>query len=219
MQTFVGDESVAQSIEETRTRIRDGTYSPKGIGRIEGGVAKGEAVFVSWVDELVWHSSPYPGPREGSPRLAIYRNPAKYVHGEGMSGQDSVDFWLIMRALRSLRRIQGTAIYDFPRTGGGWVDQIYAYVQTIVDDTGAPTAGWARHLGDIDRHISIISLGHGEEQASDPSNENETITRRTKIGQLRRRNSLPEKLDSLRQVSRTTEPRSFIRTWVQIHRA
>jgi hypothetical protein len=35
-------------------------YKLKGRGRVRGGVATGKATYVSWVDELVWHSTPAP---------------------------------------------------------------------------------------------------------------------------------------------------------------
>jgi hypothetical protein len=219
----MGDDSVATAIEGNRELIRQGTYSPKGVNRIEGGVAKGEAAFVSWVDELVWHSSPFGGSRESSPRMSIYGNPLKYFHSYGEAGgQDAADLLLIVKALRSLRSIEGTSISDFTKSQGGKKkgdEQIFDYIKTIVDETGQPEPEWANHRRDIDRYIGQISIDYGEEQASDPSNDDEQITRRMKIATRPRRNSDASKLESLAGASGTTEKRSFIRTWVQIHQA
>jgi len=222
MNTYTGDDSVATAIEGDRERIRQGTYSPKGVDRIEGGVAKGEAAFVSWVDELVWHSSPFGGSRAGSPRMSIYRKPEKYYYSYGEAGgQDAADLLLIVKALRSLRSIEGTSISNFSKLHGGKQkgdDQIFDYIKTIVDETGQPEQEWAQHVGDIDRYLGQISLDYGEEQARDSSNDDEQITRRMQIAARPRRNSDASKFESLDAASATTEKRSFIRTWVQIHK-
>jgi len=222
MTTFMGDSSVADTIEQTRQDIVAGTYSPKGTARIEGGVATGQAAFVSWVDELVWHSSPFAGSRRARiSRAQVCRDHRKYVLTDRSSVQDQYDFALIRGALRALRRIAGTRVHAFGKPGGKavhWLDQIDAYIATIVNADGTPKQpAWNAHLADVNANFAQISIGLGEEQASDPSNQGEQISRATEIGTRPRRNSAPGKLADRAAASATTEPRSFIRTWVQIH--
>ena len=62
----------------------------------------------------------------------------------------------------------------------------------------------------------------GEEQASDKSNNDTTIVRYMGLAPLKRRNSIIAEAGgaaatNLTNAAKTTEPRSFVRTWVQIH--
>jgi len=224
MRLFTGSDELMDAINNTRTSIGAGQLRPKGLTKIEGGVETGEAGFVSWVDELIWHSTPFAGSREDHVRtqnnLALLRDPAKY------RVLDDDTYWWIREALKSLRRVAGTAIKALGKAGpGSWEDQINSYIDAIVENNGSPKhPGWDRHLADINANWRLIMPGvsRGEEQAADPSNTNVSIERFTDIGKLRRRNSIiagngGAGASSLIDAAVTTEPRSFVRTWVQIH--
>ena len=230
MNQYTGSDEVADAINETRSAIVSGGYRPEGTAIIEGGIEAGEAVFVSWVDELIWHSSPYADSRINHLRslkcLRILRDPKNYRITEAA---DSVTYLLIRKTLKSLRRIPGTLINRFGKPKGKqteWVDQINDYIDTIVSPGGDRIyPGWLTHLKDIsdNRRFIMPGLSRGEEQAPDPTNNNERIERFTDIAKLPRRNSFIARSGtgearSLRNAAKTTEPRSFIRTWVQIHR-
>ena len=65
---------------------------------------------MSWVDELILHSSPFAGSREEHGRtltdLATLRDPKKYIYPEATE-----EYWMIREALKSLRRIPRTLIH------------------------------------------------------------------------------------------------------------
>jgi hypothetical protein len=77
MNKYMGSDEVADAINATRTSIVNLEYLPQGTNIIEGGVETGEAGFVSWVDELIWHSSPYARSRTKHGRTLNNLNPSR----------------------------------------------------------------------------------------------------------------------------------------------
>jgi hypothetical protein len=234
---YMGGDSVVNAINATRDSIEKKKYRPTGTSKIEGGVVTGEAFFVSWVDELIWHSSPSEKSRTQSTRfdISLLKDPTNYIYGFGGDVNNDEDFkkrenykyWVVRKALRTLRAVNGTQIKENGRSPDTdkfkWNAQIDQYIGTIVNPDGTPKASWNRHLKDINDYshkIMLTYMIYGEDQAGDPSNSNTSIMRFTNINKLQRQNSIIAGLGAgnpLQQASATTEPRSFIRSWVQIH--
>ena len=124
---------------------------------------------MSWVDELILHSSPFAGSREEHGRtltdLATLRDPKKYIYPEATE-----EYWMIREALKSLRRIPRTLIHNFgksPVKETRWQDHIDRYIATIVDAGGNPIKPrWILHEADININSRFIMPGvsRGEEQ-------------------------------------------------------
>jgi hypothetical protein len=234
MKLYMASDQVSNAIEETRASIVKKEYRPKGTSTIEGGLQTGNAGFVSWVDELIWHSSPYAQSREThkstltQSNLDVLQDPKKYRY---VLHRNDHDYYMIRKALRTLRHIPGTSINNsFVKPSvkpADWWLNFDDYINTIVDPRGNPISpAWESHLGDIAKNkLAIISprMSRGEEQAPDKSNNNTRIERYMGLAPLRRRNSIIAEADgadatSLNNAAKTVEPRSFVRTWVQIHR-
>jgi hypothetical protein len=229
MYQYTGSDELADAINATRASIVSGEYSPQGTDIIEGGIQTREAGFVSWVDELIWHSSPYEESRGIHRRTERMYNILSDPKNYRITTRKPKTFSIIREALKSLRRIPGTLINSFGKPAVKpllWTEAIDQYIATIVAPGGKPMdPGWTTHVQDIKDNWRLImpGLSRGEEQADDESNDNTNIRRFTDIAKLQRRNSIIAQAGgtaagNLQSAANTKEPRSFIRTWVQIHR-
>jgi hypothetical protein len=74
---------VLADIESARKLINDNKEKVTGTRTIEGGVAQAFA-FLSWVDELIWHCTPFVGPRRMLDNFTCLYHPGTYSEKPGV---------------------------------------------------------------------------------------------------------------------------------------
>jgi hypothetical protein len=206
-------------------RKRRRRYVLEGQGTVRGGVSAGAATYVSWVDELVWHSTPAPLSRTGYYKAILI--PDNYWRYKPYA----------VEAMRVLYHngIQLHAFNVFCNNGNPIPkDQINRITTELCDDymnkVGEDDEWREAHSEQIEEFAGLKltdlapiderkgpHMAYGVDLDTDklaltdkfPSN----TMKATGVPEVRRRNSF-----SIDNFSISTEKRSFIRTWVRVHR-
>jgi hypothetical protein len=200
-------------------------YRLEGHGGVRGGVAAGAAAYVSWVDELVWHSTPAPLSRTG-----YYKNilqPENYWKYKPYAVE-------AMRVLY-IKKIKIHTFHVFCLTKRVYIykaDQITTtlcdeYMNTVKTEKGKRGPYFNAHNSEIERFAKYslkdlqnpnkpVALERGVDLDADPAamtQQMENQVKATGVDKVERRNSR-----ALGDFKISNEQRSFIRTWVRVHR-
>lgn len=221
-------ETYLEELDRTRTALQ----KKKKYGKdapVSGGISKGKYTYVSWLDDLVWHSTP-----TDVPRLEYTADAAKYAYNNldtafknGQAGYYDEKLGrpiLAVEVLGTMAEAEGTELHkwlkgkelkaqdlDFELARQAWA-QLYQQ-----------TAGKklfeldAVKRGETDWRITGKS---SEATAEDPRLKGTSSIRETPISlsTRRRTNSLPGTRQEIAKVRAANKgaARSFIRTWVRI---
>ncbi len=212
------------NIRDTRTGLANRSYTLEGRGTVRGGVS-GPATFVSWVDELVWHSTPAPISRTG-----YYKNiltPENYWRYKPYAVE-------AIRRLWESGKLNEIGTFDTFTDDNNvkYLSQVTpelcdTYMNTVQTETGKRGPNFAAHnseiaalakyrLKDLQDPDKPIALKKGVDLDADPAamtDQMENQLKATPVAKVSRRNSV-----SLGDFKISNEQRSFIRTWVRVHR-
>jgi hypothetical protein len=227
LQINLPDVEIAE-IHNTRAAFNQqrNPYRLEGHGRVRGGVV-GPAAYVSWVDELVWHSTPAPLSRTGYYKAILM--PANYWKYKPYA----------VEAMRVLYYNDKISVFDsFCEDEQITITKLNEitpalcdeYMNSVESKTGKKGTRYKAHMDQINAlaALSLTDLDpiiknrgphmeRGVDLDPDPlaltenmaANEKKTGIR----PQIRRRNSFA--IDNF-EISQGK--RSFIRTWVRVHR-
>jgi hypothetical protein len=194
--------------------------------QVNGGVIKGENVYVSWVDDLIWHATPCL-----NKRIEYTAVDAPNIYNWMKTRNDEFEY----QDAKNGAKVYGVeligTIAEEPKTKlAAWLGQRGAKVQDI--DSDLATAAWIE-LYDKDGGATFghdaglraatpwrITGQYAEANAGDDRLPGGTSIHETPVGlsKIRRVNSV-DKLE-LQKVADANKgvPRTFIRTWVRILR-
>ena len=208
---------VRQALERSRSQFASAAHKTKDPGFVRGGIA-GTGAYVAWTDKHVWHSSPSDTSRDKK-RYNMYHAlfPAENYWTHIESGRD---------ALFQLAQHTDTGIFQFARNLNNLTVSICdAYMGTVISKDGKTHGPNYNKLRiDCSKYEALLKdfpspLILGVEVDNDAYIKDildEPIAKYTGISDtIRRRNSFSENLVGYH---RPTEKRSFIRTWVRIHK-
>lgn len=193
---------------------------------VSGGVAKGKNIFVSWVDDLVWHSTP-----TTSRRMEFTVDLAVEVYKQLNASVDK-DFYYYhaprktyisaLEVLGSMAECPTTAVHR-------WLAERGYGPQDITDRT-APLA-WTKLYRGTDGEATFradaterartrwrVTGAHTEATAKDTKLSGSETINETSIGLSGRARANSVDPDEVEQVRKANEgvPRSFLRSWVRI---
>ena len=206
-----------QALERARSQFASGAHKTEDPGFVRGGIAEAGA-YVAWTDKLVWHSSPADKSRSEK-KYNVYGAlfPAKNYWANKSNGR---------YALFLLAQHTDTGIFQFARNLNNLTGSICDdYMRTVVSEDGKVHGpGYNKFKSDRAKYKAILSdnqvqITRGTEVDTDryiKDIPNVPIEKYTGITDtVRRRNSFSTNLAGY---VRPTEKRSFIRTWVRIHK-
>jgi hypothetical protein len=200
-------------IESSRQSIIDQRVKLLAPETIRGGVA-GKLAFVSWVDELVWHSTPAITSRNYYDRL-----------------KNQLQLWYVdVEPLWALAKINGTLVQEewlYWQPKGYSFDK--QFVGELLDDFKQNSSKRERHEREIElnrdtllvAHTSAGVLDKGEEIAQDLDKCGLGVSSHQRdmgIKQRIRANSNAKKAQELAEARARNPTRSFIRTWVRLRK-
>lgn len=193
---------------------------------VSGGVAEGKNVYVSWVDDLVWHSTPTTARRmELSAALVVaaYEQLADSV-GTGFYyyDQQRKTYVSALEVLGSMAECPATAMHQW-LAGRGYGPQ-------DVTDRMAPlawaalyngTAGKNRFTSDAKERAKTpwrVTGTHTEASTKDTNLTGSETINETAVGLAARRRANSLESEAVEKARKANEgvPRSFIRSWVRI---
>jgi hypothetical protein len=181
--------------------------------KISGGVV-GPMNYLSWVDDLVWHDTPQMAPRaitEKGTAEVVFKRIQQFVGKDG-KGNIPAPYQPLLSALWNT---DGTLIQQCKAQGEWW----QAYWAASYGKASAEV-----FFRDCEKVDWSVTLGprRGEANANDPrlgahAAKIDEDVEGTKEGR-RRANSTAEEQKKVQEAfdKASTEPRSFIRTWVRI---
>jgi len=209
-------------------------YKLAGHGEVRGDVV-GPLAYVSWVDELVWHSTPAPLSRTGYYKAIL--TPANYWKYKPYAVEAiRVLLWNSkLQAFVTFFSSRGITLFSGKRIELDDLKKITTqrcdeYMNEVANKDGKKGAQSDAHdiaidalaglsltdLRPINRH-KPPHMSRGVDLDADPLALTDNLTVKMKdtgIGpQIRRRNSV-----TIADFEIGTEKRSFIRTWVRVHR-
>lgn len=212
-----------QQLRRTRAAFHQqrNPYILAGQGGVRGGVV-GRAAYVSWVDELIWHSTPAPLSRTGYYKAIL--TPDNYWKYKPYAVEAMRVLYHNGKQIEAFKMFcLSKGVFNLAQVTTGLCD---AYMKTVGNDTN-----WRKsHMAQIDALASLnlndlrpILQGRGPQMESgvdldaDPLALTDTMNNTMKDTgirpQVRRRNSF-----AIPDFSISNEKRSFIRTWVRVHR-
>jgi len=194
-------------LESARTIL--GQIDKPGKERFEGGLAPANA-YVSWIDELVWHSSPSLARRNMYTKDMVLRY---------LDDLDKVQF--TFDAMCLLTATAGTYLnQQFPNPAdfdlekwNAWYKQYFSPTAALADDT------YRNLLLDSIHEFPWTTQYQWGNLGGVLTRELKNTQFPTMVGQRPRRNSDPEVLKDVQEAAQKNPIRSFIRTWVTINRA
>ena len=221
--------------DSQRTEIRDtrsafhrrlNPYRLAGHGGVRGDVV-GPAAYVSWVDELVWHSTPAPLSRTGYYKAIL--TPENYWKYKPYA-VEAIRVLLVngkLDAFLTFFSDKGIQLNDLGQVTTRLCDD---YMNAVKSKDGIKDKQFDAHNIAINAlaGLSLTDLrpinpskpphmSHGVDLDADPLALTDTMTNKMKDTgirpQVRRRNSV-----TISDFEIGTEKRSFIRTWVRVHR-
>lgn len=198
-----------------------------GYTEVSGGVSKGLNTFVSWVDDLVWHSTP-----SERRRIEFSAEVARTVYGP-LNNAAKGYFYYVDKTLDAYvigSELLGSIAQEPATHLAGWLTKKNLTVQDI-DDAVAEQA-WAdlyAGAGKAKYEADIVTRGkqpwrltgaYSEANAPDRRLAKSVSIKEPPVGLsgIRRANSLDKNkaaLDKARTAS-ANEARTFLRTWVRI---
>jgi hypothetical protein len=229
--------TVRQEIAKARAFITEHANQVTGARTIEGGVAR-EFAFVSWVDELIWHATPFVGSRT---KFYICLEHDDVVQNEPGKCRKIVYYvcpWWVVGGGHDERRNEpgtcskcGQALV--PREcGQALVTQLWAcpdlqhrnfyYGQGNCENCGktlvkASVTRYRLGMGEV---IAIDAGDKFGPSVTSPKTRAEGRERGyaewTNLGNRPRSNSLTENVDALTKAKNANSKRSFIRSWVRV---
>jgi len=221
-------DSQRQEIRDTRSAFhrRLTPYRLAGHGSVRGDIV-GPAAYVSWVDELVWHSTPAPLSRTGYYKAIL--TPANYwkykpyaveairVLFKNNKFNTFVKFFSSREiAITQLVQVTTQRCDEYMtavESKDGKKGEQFQIHNIAIDALGGLSL---TDLSPINRY-KPPHMSHGVDLDADPLALTDTMTNKMKdtgiTPEIRRRNSV-----AIPDFEISTEKRSFIRTWVRVHR-
>jgi hypothetical protein len=198
---------------------------------VSGGLSKAPYTYVSWVDDLVWHSTPSTGQRlEVSIDIAKGAYDALDSTLEASFQSDYPDAPILgVELLASMADCPGTELGEWLRKNSESVSNIYDPAVYIAAWKALYSRQKSGGKDQYDRDVEIrvksgswrITRVKGEANAQDPRLELSRAIHEpaVRLSKLRRTNSWPDiQKQLLEQAGMDDKPRSFLRTWVRILR-
>ena len=196
---------------------------------VTGGVTSGKNSYVSWVDDLIWHSSPTSNPRiEHGTASAVesYKNLSSASKGKEFSYVDQRSKARIIGAevLATMAESPDTDLAKWLKSKGlGPQDVTVAVAKTAWKELYEGEEGARRYTEDATKRGRSpwrLTGEYSESNAYDYRLKNSTSISETPVGLSKRRraNSLDKNQGPLREAREASkgEARSFLRTWVRI---
>ncbi|MEL6450757.1 MAG: hypothetical protein AAFQ19_05815 [Pseudomonadota bacterium] len=212
LRTLMPDALVDQLLD-AKARI---AAQPPGGAQIRGGLFDPLA-FLSWVDELVWHSSPSSEHRPAATPQAFadavnagnYTDPWVYTVSAYLVASSTSDFYPYFAGGTPTNAFSATTwpgFWAYVQSGGAAMEA--AWKQVLIAEANAMTNDeWSA----IARQVS----GQSGEILDNPTSLQSEI-HATQIGTRPRRNSDASALAAIRAAAPPGTKRSFIRTWVTV---
>ena len=197
-------DEVNQNLQGARQRL--GHMNKPGKDRFEGGLAPPNA-YLSWVDELVWHSSPMLERRTKWSRDDVRH----WLDHDGGSHTTFDAMALLATTPGTFLNRQFTAPQEFDlSTWADWYEQHFSlhptgdsYRRELLHDIN--TFDWSsQYLGGNFGNVETL--------------QQDTITFPTQVGQRPRSNSKTDLLEKVKEAAVKNPVRSFIRAWVTVNR-
>jgi hypothetical protein len=218
--------SYLDELDRTRTTLREqhDKDSP-----VNGGVSRGKYTYVSWVDDLVWHSTPTDNPRlkytADAAKLAYKNLDTALKKGQaGYYDEQQGRTILAVEILGTMAEAEGTELHKWLKVKGLRAQDInlelarQAWAQLYQN-----TAGQEQYFQDVAKRAETdwrITGKYSEATAEDSRLGGTSSMQETPISlsTRRRANSLPGTQKEIAKVraANKDEARSFIRTWVRI---
>jgi hypothetical protein len=197
-------DEVNHNLQGARQRL--GHVNKPGRDRFEGGLSPPNA-YLSWVDELVWHSSPMLGRRTKWSKAQVL----SWLNKDGGSLTTFDAMALLATTPGTFLHGQFTSPQEFDlSTWEDWYERHFSlnptqhdYRQRLLDDIDA---------FDWDSQYRGGNFGNVETLQDDE------ITFPTQVGQRPRSNSTADLLEKVKEAAIKNPIRSFIRAWVTINR-
>jgi len=213
-------------LDSTRTALQDehGKDAP-----VSGGIGKGKYTYVSWLDDLVWHSTPTDVPRleyTADAAKSAYKNLDTALKNQqaGYYDKQLGRYILAIEVLGTMAEAEGTELHQWLKAKGLKAQDLdYQLARQAWAQLYTNSAGQKQYFQDVTKRAETdwrITGKLSEAIAEDPRLKGTSSMKETPISLSTRRrvNSLLETQEAIAKVRADNkgEARSFIRTWVRI---
>ena len=214
-------QAMMQSIVDAKTELRQPGTHAGGRDQVEGGVMPAFA-FVSWVDELIWHSSPAmePRPKYDKEKTAEYLSARL---DSDPSALEPGDAQVLHEAMVVLSEHAGTAMHSWWSThalhyGGVLTLAVWEDVlESLHTDEGERSRDVVRQdIATFDWNSVKWSGRVGEETDSEPRTGLAKSRAPTSLGTRGRVNSDAAMNKRVNKAKARQPRRSFLRSWVRV---
>ncbi|WP_377156321.1 hypothetical protein ACFJIX_29120 [Roseateles sp. UC29_93] len=208
-------DSMLTNIDAAKQKLGEADNRAAGKAKIKGGVMPRHA-YVSWVDELVWHSTPTLANRT---RFAKGNGNCEYVRRVLNKTGKITAYGIFFDVMIALRETFPTSVLHKINLDAARVEANPEALRKWLDDniTSEDVAKLNLELDALMELGTVKSSGRaGNELDEDGDKQTKKIYKPTGVAGRSRSNSAASKLQAVKEAAARQKFRSFIRTWVRI---